>query len=126
MRALNINNNNTAFISSLTSPTFSRDTSLSPIPFSTDFQLKYTRTPWRKPLRLTRCRWCVEGDLGTVGAEHGVPAASDPEGVQAVRVQVTHHSAGAVHPVRHPPDTTVLAVLLGRGLARASDSGEKD
>lgn len=65
----------------------------------------------------------MEGDLRAVGAEHGVPAASDPEGIQAVRVQVTHHSAGTVHPFCSPPDAAVLAVLLGRGLARASDSG---
>lgn len=77
------------------------------------------------PLRLTRCRWCVEGDLRAVGAEQGVPAASDPEGVQAVRFQVTHHSAGTINPVCSPPDPTVLTVLLGRGLARAAESGEK-
>lgn len=76
--------------------------------------------------RLTRCRWCVEGDLRAVGAEHRVPAASDPEGVQAVRLQVTHHSAGAIHPVCSPPDPTVLTILLGRGLARAPESGEKE
>lgn len=68
----------------------------------------------------------MEGDLRAVGAEHGVPAASDPEGVQAVRLQVTHNSAGTIHPVCSPPDPTVLTVLLGRGLARAPESGEKE
>lgn len=67
----------------------------------------------------------MEGDLRAVGAEHGVPAASDPEGVQAVRVQVTHHSAGTVHLVCSPPAPTVLTVLLGRGLVRAPESGER-
>lgn len=37
-------------------------------------------------LTLTGCRWCVEGDLRAVGAEHGVPAASNSEGIQTVRV----------------------------------------
>lgn len=77
-------------------------------------------------LGLTRCRWCVEVDLRAVGAEHGVPAASDPEGVQTVRFQVRHHSARTIHPVCSPPDAAVLTVLLGRGLARAPESGEKD
>lgn len=76
-------------------------------------------------LRLTGCRWRVEGDLRTVGAEHGVPAASYSEGVQTVRLQVTHHGAGAVHSVCGPPDTIVLTVFLGWGLAWASKSGEK-
>lgn len=67
----------------------------------------------------------MERDLRAVGAEHGVPAASDPEGVQAVGVQVTHHSAGTVHPVCSPPDPTVLTILLGRGLAWASESGKE-
>lgn len=67
----------------------------------------------------------MEGDLRAVGAEHGVPAASDPEGVQAVRLQITHHSAGTIHPVCGPPDPTVLTVLLRRGLARSTKSGEK-
>lgn len=76
-------------------------------------------------LRLTGCRWRVEGDLRTVGAEHGVPAASYSEGVQTVRLQVTHHGAGAVHSVCGPPDTIVLTIFLGWGLAWASKSGEK-
>lgn len=67
---------------------------------------------------LTRCRWCVEGDLGAVRAKHGVPAASHPEGVQAVGVQVAHDGAGSVHPVCGPPQPAVFAVLLGRGLAQ--------
>lgn len=67
----------------------------------------------------------MEGDLGAVGAEHGVPAASHSERVQAVRLQVTHHSAGSVHPVCGPPDPTVLTVLLGWGLTRAPKPGEK-
>lgn len=67
----------------------------------------------------------MEGDLRAVGAEHGVPAASDSEGIQAVRVQVTHHSAGTVNPVCSPPDPAVFTVLLGWGLARASESAEK-
>lgn len=74
------------------------------------------------PVRLTRCRWRVEGDLGAVRTEHGVPAASDSEGVQAVRVQVTHHSAGPINPVSSPPDPTVLTILLGWRLARAPES----
>lgn len=88
----------------------------------------HTPITWKKVTmrpRLTRCRWCVEGDLRAVGTEHGVPAASDPEGVQAVRVQVTHHSAGPVNPVCSPPDPTVLTILLGRRLARTSKSGKK-
>lgn len=76
-------------------------------------------------LRLTGCRWRVEGDLRTVGAEHGVPAASYSEGVQTVRLQVTNHGAGAVHSVCGPPDTIVLTVFLGWGLTWASKSGEK-
>ena len=76
-------------------------------------------------LMLTRCWWCVEGDLRAVRAEHGIPARSDPEGVQAVRLQVRYNSAGTEHPFCSPPDTTVLTVLLGRGLARAPKSGEK-
>lgn len=60
----------------------------------------------------------MEGDLGAVRAEHGVPAASHPEGVQAVGVQVAHHGAGPVHPVRGPPHPAVLPVLLGRRLAQ--------
>lgn len=68
----------------------------------------------------------MEADLRAVGAEHGVPAASDPEGIQAAGLQVTHHSAGTIHPVCSPPDPTVLTVLLGRGLARAPESGEKE
>ena len=75
---------------------------------------------------LTGCRWCVEGDLRAVGAEQGVPAAADPEGVQAVGLQVAHNTAGTIHPVCRPPDAAVLAVLLGRGLARASESGEEE
>lgn len=53
----------------------------------------------------------MEGNLGAVGAEHGVPAASHPEGVKAVGVQVTQDSAGPVHPVCSPPDPAVLPVL---------------
>lgn len=68
----------------------------------------------------------MEGDLGAVGAVHGVPTAPDSEGVQGVGVQVTHDSAGTVHSVRSPPHATVLAILLGRGLAGASESGDKD
>lgn len=67
----------------------------------------------------------MEGDLGAVRAEHGVPAASNSKGVQAVRVQIKHHSAGTIHPVRSPPDPTVLTILMGWGLARAPKSGEK-
>lgn len=73
---------------------------------------------------LTGCRWRVEGDLGAVRAEHGVPAASHPEGVQAVGVQVAHDGAGSVHPVRGPPQPAVLAVLLGRGLAQPEVRGQ--
>lgn len=68
----------------------------------------------------------MEGDLGAVGAEHGVPAAPDPEGVQAAGVQVAHHRAGAVHPLRGPPHAAVLAVLLGRGLAGAPEPGREE
>lgn len=77
-------------------------------------QSKNTQTALDRaaPLRRTRSRWCVEGDLRAVGAEHRVPAASNSEGVQAVRVQIKHHSAGAVHPVCSLPDPTVLTVLL--------------
>lgn len=68
----------------------------------------------------------MEGDLRAVGTEHRVPAASDPEGVQAVRVQVAHHSAGPVNPVCRPPDPTVLTILLGWGPAWAAKSVEKE
>lgn len=73
---------------------------------------------------LTGCRWRVEGDLGAVWAKHGVPAASHPEGVQAVGVQVAHNGAGSKHPVRGPPQPAVLAVLLGRGLAQPEVRGQ--
>lgn len=77
-----------------------------------------SRKPVRVQFGLTRCRRRVEGDLGAVRAEHGVPAASHPEGVQAVGVQVAHDGAGSVHSVRGPPQPAVLTVLLGRGLAQ--------
>ena len=67
----------------------------------------------------------MEGDLGAVRAKHGIPAAFDSKGVQAVRVQVIHNSTGSIHPVCSPPDATVLTILLGRGLAWASESGER-
>lgn len=73
---------------------------------------------------LTGCRWRVEGDLGAVRAKHGVPAASHPEGVQAVGVQVAHDGAGSKHPVRGPPQPAVLAILLGRGLAQPEVRGQ--
>lgn len=66
----------------------------------------------------------MEGDLGAVRAEHGVPAASHPEGVQAVGVQVADHGAGSVHPVRGPPHPAVLPVLLGRRLAQPEVRGQ--
>lgn len=59
----------------------------------------------------------MEGDLRAVRAEHGVPAASHPEGVQAVGVQVAHDRAGSVHPVCSPPQAAVLTILLGWGVA---------
>lgn len=54
----------------------------------------------------------MEGDLWAVWAEHGVPAAANSEGVQALGVQVTHHRAGPVDPLRGPPAPAVLPVLL--------------
>lgn len=63
-------------------------------------------------LTLTGCRWCVEGDLRAVGAEHGAPAASNSEGIQTVGVQVAHHCAGPVYPLCGPPAPTVLPILL--------------
>lgn len=67
----------------------------------------------------------MEGDLRAVGAEHGVSAASDPERVQAVRLQVTHYSAGTIHPVCGSPDPTVLTVLLSWRPARSTKSRGK-
>lgn len=55
----------------------------------------------------------MEHDLRAVGTEHGVPAGSNPEGVQTVGLQVTHNSAGTIHPICGPPDTAVLTVLTG-------------
>lgn len=61
----------------------------------------------------------VEGDLRAVGAVDGVAAAAHPEGVQAVGLQVGDYGAGRVHPLGGPPGPRVVAVLRGRGLARA-------
>lgn len=74
---------------------------------------------------LTRCRWCVEGDLGAVGAEHGVPAAPNSKGVQTLRVQVTHHRAGPVNPLCSPPAPAVLPILC-RGQVVPPKSGNRD
>ena len=70
----------------------------------------------------------MEGDLRAVGAVHGVTAAPDPEGVQAVGLQVTDHGAGSVDPLGGPPGPRVHAVLLrrARGLARAPKPGERE
>ena len=57
----------------------------------------------------------VEGDLRAVGAVHGATAAPDPEGVQAVGLQVTDYGAGAVDPLGGPPGPRVHTVLLRRG-----------
>lgn len=64
----------------------------------------------------------MECDLGAVGAIQGVPAASNPERIQAVRLQVTHRGAGTMNAVSRPPDLAVFTVLSGRGLAWVSES----
>lgn len=68
----------------------------------------------------------MEADLGAVGAEHRVPAAADPERVHAVGLQVTHHGAGTIHRLGGPPHAAVLVILLGGGLSRSGESGEKE
>lgn len=75
---------------------------------------------------LTRCRWCVEGDLWAVGAEHGVPAAPNSEGVKTLRVQVTHDCAGPVNPLCSPPAPAVLPILLWWGQVAPPKSGNRD
>lgn len=65
----------------------------------------------------------MKGHFRAVGTEHGVPAASNSEGVQGVRLQVIHYSVASIYSVRRPPEPTVFSVLLRRGLARAYKSG---
>lgn len=67
----------------------------------------------------------MEGDLWAVGAEHGVPAAPNPEGVQTLRVQVAHHCAGPVKSLGSPPAPAVLPVHLGWGQVAPPKSGKR-